>query len=299
MYIVLGDGEMTKKELTETLQELWDNSGDQPYWFIIQGKSEPSDTDKALVTWLDKNEVYYEVLTDDADAMDDIYGNAQETHVAKRLAQKVVNLFNSKPEEGETTAHILALYTSDDPAAEEDRWLNGVVQAASDAGFKSFVLNDGMVEVDFSEPEGDEDEEVAEVAEAAEEAEDVPTPKPSKQAAKKAPAAKPKAKASHTREELEELSLSELKEIAAAQDIELPPRTRIPTYIDHILGEAKGEAPAAEIDTPPITTTTSGNTTSSNTNATITSINGVSVESLAEAAAAIVMRKIAEALQGV
>jgi hypothetical protein len=278
MYIVLGDGEMTRKELTETLQELWDNTGDQPYWFVIQGKSEPTDTDKALVSWLDKNEVYYEVLTDDADAMDDIYGNAQETHVAKRLAQKVVNLFNTKPEEGETTAYLLALYTSDDPAAEEDRWLNGVVQAASDAGFKSFVLNDGMVEIDFSEPDEAEPEED----------DDVPAPtKPTKSAAKKA-AAPAKAKASHTREELEELSLTELKEIAADQGIELPPRTRIPTYIDHILGEVKGEAPAAEIDTPPITTTT-----------TASDGDGFNAEAVAEAAAGIVLRKIVEALQGV
>lgn len=289
MYIVLGDGEMTRKELTETLQELWDNTGDQPYWFLIQGKDEPTDTDKALVKWLDANEVYYEVLTDDADALADIYGNAQETHVAKRLAQKVVSLLNSKPEEGETTAHILALYVSDDPAAEEDRWLNGVIQAASDAGFKTFVLNDGMVEVDFSEPEaeGAEEDEI-------QEAEDVPT-KPTKSAAKKSSAAKPKATPAHTREDLEELSLSELKEIAAAAGIELPPRTRIPTYIDHILGEVKGEAPAAEIDTPPITTTTTGSASGGLT------INGVAIstESVAEAAAAIVLRKIVEALQEV
>jgi len=293
MYIVLGDGEMTRKELTETLQELMDNTGDQPYWFVVQGKDDPSDTDKAIVNWLDKNGVYYEVLTDDADAMADIYGNAQETHVAKRIAQKVVNLLNTKPEEGETTAQILALYVSDDPAAEEDRWLNGVIQAAADAGFPAFVLNDGMVEVDFSDPEAEGAE-----ADEIEEEEDVPPTKPTKAAAKKVAAspngAKPKVK-TYTREDLEELSLTELKEIATAQGIELPPRTRIPTYIDHILGEAKGEAPAAEIDTPPITTTTSG----SNTTATITSINGVSAESLAEAAAGIVMRKIVEALQGV
>ena len=41
---------------------------------------------------------------------------------------------------------------------------------------------------------------------------------------------------------------SEVKEVAAAMGIVLPPRTRATTYIDHILGQAKPEAPAAVVE---------------------------------------------------
>ena len=148
MHLVLGDGEMSKKELTETLKDLWEKAGDEAFWFVLQGKSAPSETDTNLVSWLVKNQVYFEVLTDDADAMDEIYGDAQEIHVAKRLGQKVVSLLNTKPEDGED-ADVLGLFVSDDPAAEEDKWLNNIIQAAVDAGFKAYGLNDGLVEVDL------------------------------------------------------------------------------------------------------------------------------------------------------
>ena len=54
-------------------------------------------------------------------------------------------------------------------------------------------------------------------------------------------------------EELEEMEPSEVKEVAAALGIVLPPRTRATTYIDHILGEVKGDAPAVEVSEPPVT----------------------------------------------
>ena len=45
----------------------------------------------------------------------------------------------------------------------------------------------------------------------------------------------------YTREQLEELNLNGLKEVAAKVGIELPPRTRMATYIEAILGNAKDE----------------------------------------------------------
>lgn len=244
MYVVLGDGELTQKELTETLQDLWRKSGDAPFWFVVQGKSAPTATDKVLVTWLRKNDIWYEVITDDADALDALYKGYQEVHVVKRLGQKIVNLLTTKPEEDEE-ACILALFTVTDPAAEEDRWLNLIVEQAVKAGFKAYSLTDGLLELEVSstpsdtttqEPEGQDD---------------VPTKTPSKRVAKQA-AAKSK---SYTRDELEEMDLGQLKEIAVANGITLPPKTRPKTYIDHILGEAKPDAPIAEVTIPPVTRT--------------------------------------------
>jgi hypothetical protein len=285
MHVVLGDGEMTQKELSETLKDLWEQAGDEAFWFVVQGKSEPTTTDKNIVKFLHTNEIYYEVLTDDADAMADIYTQSQNTHVAKQLARKVVSLLNNSPEEGEE-ADVLALYVSDDSEAEEDRWLNTTVQAANDAGFKGFVLNDGMVEIELSggEPEEPEPEE---------------PPKPSKApakkvGAKKAAPAKETAAEVPSREELEEMDLGELKEVAANLGITLPPRTRPKTYIDHILGEAAPETPEAEV-TPSIAADTTSDSGSG------LSIGGVqiSVEAVAAVAADMVMRRIVEALQSV
>ena len=137
MHAVLGDGQMTRRELTETLGDLWkaDEENSQSYWFLLQGKSEPTDTDKALVTWLEKNDIYYELVTDDPDAVSEIYTQPQEVHKAQKIAQKVVALLQSKPEEGEPS-EILALFADvNDATAAEDKWLNGVIQAAYDAGF--------------------------------------------------------------------------------------------------------------------------------------------------------------------
>lgn len=263
MHVVLGDGEMSRKELTETLKDLWERAGDESFWFVVQGKSQPTETDTNLVNWLTKNEIYFEVVTDDEDAMDEIYAEGQETHVVKRLGQKIVNLLNTKPEEGET-ADVLALFVEDDPTAEADRWLNNVIQLAMDAGFTAYGMNDGMVEIDL-------DGAASSNAPQEEEEEAVAPAKPTKRATKKA-AAKPAedgeeaspapAKASsksYTRDDLEEMELAELKEIASAKGIELPPRTRMGTYIDHILGETKDAAPSAEVETPPVTKTMSAN----------------------------------------
>ena len=52
MHVVLGDGEMSRKELTETLKDLWNRAGDEPFWFLVQGKPEPTETDANLLTWL-------------------------------------------------------------------------------------------------------------------------------------------------------------------------------------------------------------------------------------------------------
>lgn len=219
LHVVLGDGGMTKKELVETLKDLYTQAGEEPYWFLVQGKSEPSDTDEAMIAWFDKNEIYYEVFTDDADAMAECYSTAQETHPAKKLTVKIVNLMNTRPEEGES-ADVLALFVSDEPDVEEDRWLYTVLSAVHDAGFTILALNDGLVEVDLSD-EGT-------TAEAEPEAE--PT-----EATPEAPS-----EDEWTRERLDELELSDLKALAATLGVELPPRTRMNTYIDAILA-AQGD----------------------------------------------------------
>ena len=259
LHIVLGDGEMPKRELIETLKDLWTKvDDDESFWFVVQGKSDPTATDKAIVDWFHKNELYYETVSDDPESQSDIYSGSQNNRKSKKLATTVVEILQAAGEEQET-ASVLALFASDDPFAEEDRWLNLVIQAAADVSFKTFGLNDGMVEIDVASTDAK--------APVEEEAEAEEPPKASKKPTKKAEAA-PKAATveeedepeetpaagSYTREQLEDMGLSELKEIASGLGIELPARTRGTTYIDHILGEAKVEAPVeveAEVEDIP------------------------------------------------
>jgi hypothetical protein len=286
MHVVLGDGEMTKKELTETLADLWkaDEEAGATFWFLLQGKKDPTATDQALVKWLESNDIYYEVLTDDADSMDGLYSQPQETHVAKQLSKKVLGLLNSKPEEGEES-ELLALFFSDDSSAEEDRWLNQVCQDVFDAGIKVRALNDGLLEVDLSEEttkaEADKEETVATVT-------------PIKKAVAKKGGAAPRrdtqvseedetasAAAAYTREALEEMELPQLKEIAKAKGIEFPSRTRMTTYIDAILGE---DRPAVEV-TPPEAVAGNGQVTS-----------GLNIEALADAIVLNIIKRLESAL---
>ena len=263
LHVVLGDGEMTIKELTKTLDDLYAaEQGDPEVWFVVQGKPEPTATDKAMLKWFNTNGVYFEVITDDEESMDEIYEAAAEKYVVKRLSQKVLSILQTKAvdeESGETyPADVLALFVSDDPTAEEDRWVNNAVEAAMNEGFKAFALNDGLVELENESDEPPEEEE-----------EETPPAKPTKAAAKKvgaskkaatkpAPAAEeeeeeeaPAAKAAavrskvYTRDELEDLDLKQLKAVAAQHGIELPPRTKTGTYISAILGD--DEPPEAEV----------------------------------------------------
>jgi len=290
LHVVMGDGEMTRKELVATMDDLWEKEGDGNFWFLLQGKSDPTDTDKFLTNWLQSNDLFYAIVTDDKASLHPSYSSAAQTFVAKGLAKKVLALIESEPEENELV-DVLALFTSDDPEAEEDRWLNDLMGEVAEAGHTIRALNDGLTVLDFeSEPEEPEEE-------PEEEEEPVTSKKaPAKKAAAPTKAGRPKPVAAPepeeeegeeveveevelTREDLEAMDLAELKQIAADNDIVLPPRTRSTTYIDAILGV--DDTPEAEVEDAPA---------SSNGHA------DLDVNELAEAVADIILRKLTAAL---
>ena len=254
MHVVLGDGEMSRRELSSTLEDLLEKAGDEDFWFLVQAKSEPTATDKAMMEWIAERGVYFESIGDDPKTADSIYKDAQEKHTVKRLAPKVLSLMQEKPAEGEGAA-LFALFVNNDDEVEEDKWLMDVATTVADAPekFLVFAMNDGLAELGFdSEGEGEEPEPEPE-----------PAPVAKKSAAKKVAAA-PRPAADDdddgepagdvdiatdelTREGLEELTLPQLKEVAAARGIELPPRTRAQTYISVLLGEGEPDQ-AAEVE---------------------------------------------------
>jgi hypothetical protein len=242
LHVVLGDGEMTRKELIATLNDLWEQEGEEgSFWFLLQGKSDPTDTDKALTAWLAENELFYAVVTDDKSSLHSTYNSRAQIFEAKQLTKKILSLLQSEPE-GDEGVDVLALFTSDDPEAEEDRWLNDLCGEISAAGHTIRALNDGLTVLDFeSQPEEEEEEVVA--------------PTKSKTKPKLAAVPEPEIEMVEVvtgmqeinREYLETLDLPALKEIAAGLGIELPPRTRSTTYINTILGE-DDDTPEAEVE---------------------------------------------------
>ena len=152
MHVVLGDGEMSRRELSKTLEDLLEKAEDEDFWFLVQGKSELTGTDQALMDWLKERQVYFEVVTDDKKNMDDAYKGAQETHEVKRLAPKVLSLMQEKPVEGEDAA-LFGLFVNNDADVPEDTWLNDVMTTVVDGGYKVYAMNDGLVELGLEEEE--------------------------------------------------------------------------------------------------------------------------------------------------
>jgi hypothetical protein len=263
MHVVLGDGEMSRRELSSTLEDLLEKAGDEDFWFLVQAKAEPTATDKALMEWIAERGVYFETIGDDMKSADAIYKDAQDKHTVKRLAPKVVSLMQEKPAEGEGAA-LYALFINNDEEVDDDKWLMDVATAVADEDFTVFAMNDGLAELGFDE--GDE------AGEEEPEPEPEPAPAPTKKAVAKKAAAKPRtddedgesdgastasgdldvANGPLTVEQLEEMTLPQLKEIAAARGIELPSRTRASTYISVLLGEEE-EPPAAEVEPAVVT----------------------------------------------
>ena len=126
MHVVLGDGEMTRRELSKTLEDLLEQAGSEDFWFLVQGKPEPTGTDKAMMEWLHERTVWYALITDDKKGMHECYEGAQEVHEVKRLAPKVLSLMQERPTEGEDAA-LYGLFVNNDADVPEDTWLNDVM----------------------------------------------------------------------------------------------------------------------------------------------------------------------------
>lgn len=235
MYVVFGDGEMAAADLKATLDDLENQAVQESatFWMLVRATSEPTATDRALMAWLTSHECYFETIGPEANSAHEIYKGTQEKHPVKGVASKIVSLMREKPEDGET-AHLLALYASDDPEAAEDAELNAVVEAVLSAGFEVLAFNDGLAQISLVEGEGAEEAEEEAVQQQLPGLED---DDPSLD------------DAWVTRENLEGLTPDEVKVIAARFGITLPPRTRVATYINAILERDKGEdIPEAEVE---------------------------------------------------
>jgi len=234
MYVVLGDGEMPAADLKATLDDLENQAVEDSatFWMLVKATSEPTATDRALLAWLTAHECYYETVGPEANSAHEIYKGTQEKHNVKGVGAKVVQLMQEKPEDGEE-AFLLALFASDDPEDPADAELYANLELVLQAGFKVMALNDGLAEINLAEGEV-EGAPPEEQPDAAPEPEDATVSDPAED---------------YTREQMEAMDNEQVKAICAAAGIEMPPRTRMPTYINAYLNRDKGDpTPVAEVE---------------------------------------------------
>lgn len=252
MHVVLGDGEMTRRELSKTLEDLLEQAREIPdddeFWFLLQGKAEPTATDKAMMDWITEKDLWYAVITDDKKGMAPIYKEAQETYEVKRLAPKVLSLMQEKPQEGEGAA-LFGLFVNNDSDVPEDTWLNDVMASVVAGGFKIFSMNDGLVELGLPDRKGeDEDEEAEEPSNVVEMTPKSKVPQPQPDEEDEPSTGMPD---TYTRDDLEDLNSEQLRAIGLSLGLpEFPPRTRMTTMIKEILGEGTEEAEVEEVVVP-------------------------------------------------
>ena len=264
MHVVLGDGEMTRRELSKTLEDLVEQASEIPdddeFWFLLQGKAEPTATDKALMDWIAERDIWYAVITDDKKGMSPIYKTAQETYEVKRLAPKVLSLMQEKPappgedDDGNPTpgegAALFGLFVNNDADVAEDGWLNDVMASVVEGGFKIFSMNDGLVELGLpggGEEEEDEDEPDNVVEMTPKSKSKVPT-----QPQLPGLEDEPEPSGTPTRDELEDMNSEQLRALGATMNLEFPPRTRMTTMIKEILGEGGTEAEVEAVEVPDV-----------------------------------------------
>jgi hypothetical protein len=227
LYIVVGDGEMSQKELAAQLTDLWDEAEHQGegFWFILQAQAEPNETQQNLIAWLVKSDIYFEIFSD-TETDNPVYEAAQRTHVAKKLPEKVVSLLRKSPEDDEKAA-VLALFVNPKNDVTEDDATMLILEQVIDAEFPAFSLNGALTEArkltEINLGGAEEEEEAEEPAPAAE---------VSKRPSRKVPA---NAK-TYGREDLEDLTIDELRAIAKARGLDITSRSKAP-IVDAILGE--------------------------------------------------------------
>jgi hypothetical protein len=251
MHVVLGDGEMTRRELSKTLEDLVEQAreipNDDEFWFLIQGKAEPTATDKAMLEWFTAQDTWYAVITDDKKGMSPIYKGAQEVYEVKRLAPKVVSLMEEKPAMNEEAA-LFGLFVNNDADVPEDTWLNDVMASVVAAGFKIFSMNDGLVELGLpggGDEEGEDEDEPDNVVEMTPKSKTLPQRQPDQED-------EPEPSGTPTREDLENMNSEQLRALGATMGLEFPPRTRMTTMIKEILGEGGTEAEVEAVEVPEV-----------------------------------------------
>jgi len=221
LYAIAGSGEAPAAEINRVLTDLKAKATaeDVDFWFLVEAKDEPTDTDKRVTAWFKKNEVYFETVT----STDATYDGASEAHQSEDpLGFMLERVLGIRPDED---GWVLALLPPEE--GDDDEPLMALIEASNAAEVEVRQLNGAMETLTLTEAEEAEEEPAPAPAKKAAAKKAAPAKKaaaPAKKAAKKAaPAAEEEVEEGegvYTQEELTKLGIPELTGIAKGQGID-------------------------------------------------------------------------------
>lgn len=156
LYAVVGNGEMPEKEVVQQLDDLWKKADaeDTDFWFVLEGKANPTETDRRIVAWLNQFDLHYSLVTPAGVTASEDYTGVSEFIDCDRPSDmaEVMEMLRAKPEENdgkEEDAVALALFCDIAADSPEDHELIVTLTATIGAGFKAYALNDAMEEIEL------------------------------------------------------------------------------------------------------------------------------------------------------
>lgn len=214
LYVIVGDGEMPAKEVTHQLDDLWKKAeeANTDFWFVVEGKSAPNDTDRALVAFFNKFGIHYGVLVEPNVKVSDEYTDVAEYIDVDSIQNGAVGMMEMVL--GEEDSALLALFVNvaeDDPA---DSLLIATITDAINEGFKVYGLNDSMEPVEVIT------EEVTPMPEGTVELKPTPLPTPEEMEGEEVP--DPEELPPLDKEYLSGLTAAELKELCKGMGLTYP-----------------------------------------------------------------------------
>lgn len=156
LHAVIGEGSINTRELNHQLDDLMQNA-DNNFWFIVQGKAEPTQADQDLVVYFTEHEIYFVTLTDENVEMATLYEGRADEHVYDgEFGPALVEALESLREPLEDTdemesVDVLALLVNPKEEDPLDTPAIDAIMAVINAGHQVYGLNDSMEEITLEE----------------------------------------------------------------------------------------------------------------------------------------------------
>jgi hypothetical protein len=198
LYAIVGDGELNRKELAALLQDLEQRASFQldQIWYLMVGKEEPTPTDKAIVKWFVDHETYFEVITS-GDHDEHVYDSASDFIEADEITPEFLEETLKAKREGDEDVAVIAMFVNPTESVDEDAELAALLWPLIEN--RVVVFDQTLQEVTIPDEESEEPPLPAEDDED-EESDD-------------------EAHGAWTREDLLEMSLSEVRGIAKGMGV--------------------------------------------------------------------------------
>lgn len=200
LYTLIGNGNPNRKEIVASLESLRDAVGESDeFWMLLVAEPDPSPATQSVVSWLNENSIYTEVVSTADEPVHVLYKNASEFFTARRVTERAIALTKGRVQPGEGCALLIM---GDDISSDEN--LMFAIEKAIDSQIPVYDLGGQMVQIQLEEEEPIPSRDVEE-----------PVQPPVVEA--EAPAAPEEME--FTRSDLEELTRDELKSLVSSHNV--------------------------------------------------------------------------------